>query len=161
MKEDGYTPKFIPHPSSLPKRESHVSTAGTISAGPPTGQPFPIPPAIRPERTLSPGQWGMVSFLVSEVALFGTLIVTYVFYLGKDTVGPTPAEALRLSLVVCTTVCLLASSATVHMAERTLEWATTSPPPAYNFEVIPTVHSRRPLWDMKYPDDPDWRYESF
>jgi cytochrome c oxidase subunit 1 len=42
----------------------------------------------------------------------------------------------------------------------TLEWATTSPPPAYNFEVIPTVQSRRPLWDLKYPDDPDWRYES-
>jgi cytochrome c oxidase subunit 3/cytochrome o ubiquinol oxidase subunit 3 len=63
----------------------------------------------------------MVSFLVSEVALFGTLIVTYLFYLGRDTVGPTPAEALKLSLVVWTTACLLASSATVHTAERTLE----------------------------------------
>jgi cytochrome c oxidase subunit I len=41
----------------------------------------------------------------------------------------------------------------------TLEWATTSPPPAYNFEVIPIVHSRRPLWDLKHPDDPDWQYE--
>jgi cytochrome c oxidase subunit 1 len=41
----------------------------------------------------------------------------------------------------------------------TLEWATTSPPPAYNFETIPTVHSRRPLWDLKHPDDPDWQYE--
>jgi cytochrome c oxidase subunit I len=41
----------------------------------------------------------------------------------------------------------------------TLEWATTSPPPAYNFEAIPTVHSRRPLWDLKHPDDPDWKYE--
>ena len=41
----------------------------------------------------------------------------------------------------------------------TLEWATTSPPPAYNFEVVPTVHSRRPLWDVKHPDDPDWKYE--
>jgi cytochrome c oxidase subunit I len=41
----------------------------------------------------------------------------------------------------------------------TLEWATTSPPPSYNFEVIPTVHSRRPLWDLKHPDDPDWQYE--
>jgi cytochrome c oxidase subunit 1 len=41
----------------------------------------------------------------------------------------------------------------------TLEWATTSPPPVYNFETIPTVHSRRPLWDLKHPDDPDWRYE--
>src|SRR5260370_18719676 len=78
----------------------------------------PVTPS--PGHPLSPGQWGMVSFLVSEVALFSTLIVTYVFYLGKDVVGPTPAEALSLSLVVCTTACLLASSATVHVAERTL-----------------------------------------
>jgi cytochrome c oxidase subunit I len=41
----------------------------------------------------------------------------------------------------------------------TLEWATPSPPPAYNFESIPEVHSRRPLWDVKHPDDPDWKYE--
>ena len=41
----------------------------------------------------------------------------------------------------------------------TLEWATTSPPPSYNFATIPTVHSRRPLWDRKHPDDPDWKYE--
>ena len=41
----------------------------------------------------------------------------------------------------------------------TLEWATTSPPPSYNFETIPTVHSRRPLWDLQHPDDPDWKYE--
>jgi heme/copper-type cytochrome/quinol oxidase subunit 1 len=41
----------------------------------------------------------------------------------------------------------------------TLEWATTSPPPAYNFATIPAVRSRRPLWDEKHPEDPDWRYE--
>jgi cytochrome c oxidase subunit 1 len=41
----------------------------------------------------------------------------------------------------------------------TLEWATTSPPPAYNFDTIPVVRSRRPLWDMKHPEDPDWRRE--
>lgn len=41
----------------------------------------------------------------------------------------------------------------------TLEWATSSPPPSYNFEAIPTVKSRRPLWDLKHPDDPDWKYE--
>jgi cytochrome c oxidase subunit 1 len=41
----------------------------------------------------------------------------------------------------------------------TLEWATTSPPPAYNFEVVPAVRSHRPLWDLKHPDDPDWNYE--
>jgi cytochrome c oxidase subunit I len=41
----------------------------------------------------------------------------------------------------------------------TLEWATTSPPPSYNFEELPPVRSRRPLWDLKHPDDPDWKYE--
>jgi cytochrome c oxidase subunit 1 len=41
----------------------------------------------------------------------------------------------------------------------TLEWATTSPPPPYNFEEIPNVRSRRPLWDVKHADDPDWKYE--
>jgi cytochrome c oxidase subunit 1 len=41
----------------------------------------------------------------------------------------------------------------------TLEWATTSPPPSYNFAEVPTVRSRRPLWDLKHPDDPDWKYE--
>jgi cytochrome c oxidase subunit I len=41
----------------------------------------------------------------------------------------------------------------------TLEWLTTSPPPDYNFETIPEVRSRRPLWDLKHPSDPDWLHE--
>jgi cytochrome c oxidase subunit I len=41
----------------------------------------------------------------------------------------------------------------------TLEWATASPPPAYNFATDPVVQSRRPLWDLKHPEDPDWKYE--
>ena len=41
----------------------------------------------------------------------------------------------------------------------TLEWATTSPPPSYNFAEEPMVRSRRPLWDLKHPEDPDWRYD--
>jgi cytochrome c oxidase subunit I len=31
----------------------------------------------------------------------------------------------------------------------TLEWATSSPPPPYNFAVIPTVASRSPLWEAR------------
>jgi cytochrome c oxidase subunit I+III len=31
---------------------------------------------------------------------------------------------------------------------ETLEWATSSPPPEYNFETIPMVRSREPVWDQ-------------
>ncbi|TME95248.1 MAG: cytochrome c oxidase subunit I [Chloroflexi bacterium] len=41
----------------------------------------------------------------------------------------------------------------------TLEWATASPPPPYNFETVPVAASRRPLWDLKHPDDPDGPHE--
>jgi cytochrome c oxidase subunit 1 len=33
---------------------------------------------------------------------------------------------------------------------NTLEWATTSPPPVYNFEVLPPVRSERPLFDLRH-----------
>lgn len=33
---------------------------------------------------------------------------------------------------------------------RTLEWATTSPPPSYNFAVIPEVTDRDAFWSMKH-----------
>ncbi len=32
---------------------------------------------------------------------------------------------------------------------KTLEWSTTSPPPEYNFAIIPTVHTRDAFWAMK------------
>ncbi|MCC7366829.1 MAG: cytochrome c oxidase subunit I [Chloroflexi bacterium] len=35
----------------------------------------------------------------------------------------------------------------------TLEWATTSPPPAYNFESLPPVRGARPLWDLAHATD--------
>jgi cytochrome c oxidase subunit I len=41
----------------------------------------------------------------------------------------------------------------------TLEWAADSPPDRRNFAEVPPVRSRRPLWDLKHPDSPDWRYE--
>ncbi len=35
---------------------------------------------------------------------------------------------------------------------RTLEWATKSPPPVYNFAIIPTVTDRDAFWEMKKAD---------
>jgi cytochrome c oxidase subunit I len=34
----------------------------------------------------------------------------------------------------------------------TLEWATTSPPPPHNFDQLPPIRGRRPLWDLAHPD---------
>jgi cytochrome c oxidase subunit 1 len=43
-------------------------------------------------------------------------------------------------------------------AAATLEWAVSSPPPVYNFSVLPTVTSRLPLWTehgvSEIPDTP-------
>jgi len=85
---------------------------------------LPVPPPVEPEQWLSPVQWGMVSFLLSEVAFFGTLIATYISFMGKEQSGPTPA-VLSLPLTIGTTICLLSSSITVHLAERALRGGAT------------------------------------
>jgi cytochrome c oxidase subunit 3/cytochrome o ubiquinol oxidase subunit 3 len=82
---------------------------------------LPVPPPVVPERTLGAPEWGMASFLLSEVAFFGTLIVTYIAFMGRDIVGPTPAEALSLPIVLVSTLCLLSSSAVIHAAERAID----------------------------------------
>ena len=40
----------------------------------------------------------------------------------------------------------------------TLEWLTTSPPPVENFDALPAIRSRRPLWDLNYPELADWKF---
>ncbi len=39
----------------------------------------------------------------------------------------------------------------------TLEWLASSPPSEKNFETVPLVRSRRPLWDLNHPEAPDWK----
>jgi cytochrome c oxidase subunit 1 len=85
--------------------------------------------------------WDVWNFSVGVGALFqaaGTLVFVYnlarSYYAGKPA-GPDPWDAW------------------------TLEWSATSPPPDYNFAIEPTVNSRRPLWDLKHPEDPDSDYE--
>jgi cytochrome c oxidase subunit 1 len=85
--------------------------------------------------------WDVWNMIVGIGAIFqaaGTLVFVYnmvrSYYKGKPA-GPDPWDAW------------------------TLEWSTSSPPPDYNFAVTPTINSRRPLWDLKHPDDVDTDYE--
>jgi cytochrome c oxidase subunit 1 len=67
-------------------------------------------------------------------------------------------QAIAIAIFVCDIVysCLKGREAGADPWDAwTLEWATTSPPPPYNFATEPVVASRRPLWDLKHPDDPD------
>jgi cytochrome c oxidase subunit 3/cytochrome o ubiquinol oxidase subunit 3 len=73
------------------------------------------------KRSFTPAKVGMLAFLVSEVAFFSTLIMTYAFYLDQIRTGtPRPADILTFYLVIPGTFCLLLSSVTVHFAEASL-----------------------------------------
>ena len=37
-------------------------------------------------------------------------------------------------------------------AGQTLEWATSSPPPEFNFHALPPIRSERPVWDLRHPE---------
>ena len=61
----------------------------------------------------------MACLILAESAIFIIFVVAYVFYLGKDTSGPTPRQVLELPIL--NSICLLASSATITFAVRALE----------------------------------------
>jgi cytochrome c oxidase subunit 3 len=65
----------------------------------------------------------MISLIAAESAIFTIFVVAYVFYIGKSTSGPTPREVL--SLPIFSTICLLSSSLTIHIAVRSLRRAKT------------------------------------
>ena len=69
-------------------------------------------------RLPSRGRVGMYCLIVAEAAIFTIFVVAYLFYIGKSTSGPQPNDVLHAPIFY--TVCLLASSLTVHLAVRKL-----------------------------------------
>jgi len=67
-------------------------------------------------RLPSKGRVGMWCLIAAEAAIFTIFVVAYLFYIGKSTSGPQPKDVLHPSIFY--TVCLLASSLTIHIALR-------------------------------------------
>jgi cytochrome c oxidase subunit III len=64
------------------------------------------------------GTVAMFALIIAESAIFLIFVVAYVFYIGKSLSGPTPRQVLDIP--VFNTVCLLSSSLTIWLAERSL-----------------------------------------
>jgi cytochrome c oxidase subunit 3/cytochrome o ubiquinol oxidase subunit 3 len=80
----------------------------------------PVVAPLADAHALETGQVGMIAFLVTEVAFFSTLIVTYLIYIGKSRIGPYPQDVFDMNQVWIATLCLWSSSLTVHFATRAL-----------------------------------------
>lgn len=70
-------------------------------------------------RLPSRGKVAMAGLIIAESAIFTIFVVAYLFYLGKSTTGPTPAEVLETPIFY--TICLLSSSVTIHLAAKALD----------------------------------------
>ena len=58
----------------------------------------------------------IICLILTESAMFTIFVVAYLFYIGKSLTGPYPADVLETPIV--STICLLASSLTIVIAER-------------------------------------------
>lgn len=78
-------------------------------------------PAMPHEEWVLPsrGTVGMLCLIAAEAAVFIIFVVAYVFYLGKSLTGPYPHDVLELPIF--STICLLSSSVTVHLAVTSLD----------------------------------------
>jgi cytochrome c oxidase subunit III len=76
-------------------------------------------PQEQPWQLPSRGRVAMTSLIIGESAIFTIFVVAYVFYIGKSPFGPTPRQILEIPIF--NTVCLLSSSFTIWMAERSIE----------------------------------------
>ena len=85
--------------------------------------------------------WGIYNLL----STIGAVVLT----LGVLTVGANVALSLLRGTV----------AGSDPWGGNTLEWTTSSPPPAYNFAVIPVVTGRDPAWDERAREDDRRRLE--
>jgi cytochrome c oxidase subunit 3/cytochrome o ubiquinol oxidase subunit 3 len=73
----------------------------------------------------SRGRVGMFCLIAAEAAMFTIFVVAYLFYAGQSLTGPTRRGVLKAPIFY--TVCLLASSLTIHQAVRALRRGATRP----------------------------------
>ncbi len=96
-----------------------MAVAASITESDRMSQPHSSPLTIH--------QVGMLTFLASEVAFFGTLIMAYIYFLRQSSQGePNPSQVFywpRLWVTVFFSACLFSSSLTVHVAGRALRRA--------------------------------------
>ncbi|HTX15906.1 MAG TPA: cytochrome c oxidase subunit 3 [Candidatus Baltobacteraceae bacterium] len=78
-----------------------------------------LPAAYEGEwRLPSRGRVAMFGLITGESAIFTIFVVAYVFYIGKSLSGPMPRQVLEVPIFG--TICLLSSSFTIWMAERSI-----------------------------------------
>lgn len=70
-------------------------------------------------RQPSKGVVGMAALITGESAIFTIFVVAYLYYLGRDVMGPAPRQVLEVPYFY--TVCLLSSSFFIWLAERAIE----------------------------------------
>lgn len=70
-------------------------------------------------RLPSRGMMAMSCMIIAESAIFTIFVVAYLYYLGRDTSGPTPKQVLEVPWFY--SVCLISSSFFIVLAERAIE----------------------------------------
>jgi len=117
--------------------------------------------------------WGKGAFWLSLIGFYVTFMPLYVVGLlgmtrrlqNYDVAAWRPwvlAAGIGIVIMICATACQVAQFVvSIRRRDefrdetgdpwdgRSLEWATASPPPAFNFAVLPNVHGEEPYWGIK------------